>query len=239
MAARSRRALVFCALAVADGFQHLAARPARRVPTDRGSSRRIARAATPGDIAERLADSELVLEFDCFGFYNQDCLLTLGAGGGATFSAGMISDGPGEWRVTSGDPDDDENPADSFLEFSQPMTEVYSELYNVPSGVVFWRGRVDAAAERLLVVDGLAISESKNAGAGKLVNKLTGGGGFAREGRFSARAVLPGDDPSTLPQPVSIELYDDDVEPEQAAAGMGQRKRKRKAGTAPEKGFGS
>ena len=88
MAARSRRALVFCALAVADGFQHLAARPARRVPTDRGSSRRIARAATPGDIAERLADSELVLEFDCFGFYNQDCLLTLGAGGGATFSAG-------------------------------------------------------------------------------------------------------------------------------------------------------
>ena len=43
------------------------------------------------------------------------------------------------------------------------MTEVYSELYNVPSGVVFWRGRVANQEGRLAGhVDGVAISESSD-----------------------------------------------------------------------------
>ena len=78
----------------------------------------------------------------------------------------------------------------------------------------------------------------------KLVAKLTGGAGFQKEGDFTASAVAPGDDPATLPQPVSIELYgrrrlaaSSGVDPEFGE--LGKRKRKRKAGTAPEKGFGA
>jgi hypothetical protein len=180
--------------------------------------------------------------FSCFGFYNCDCLLTLGSGGTAAFSAGMISDGPGEWRVVSGDPEDGEDPRDAYLEFSQPVTEVYSELYNVPSGVVFWRGRVASEGNRLTIVEGIAISESSDTSR-KLVAKLTGSAGFQKEGDFTARAVLPTDDPATLPQPVSIELYDDGSAPQSSGFGdlddLGKRKRKRKAGTAPDKGFGT
>ena len=60
----------------------------------------------------------------------------------------------------------------------------------------------------------------------------------------TARAVAPGDDPATLPQPVSIELYDDGGSPQSSGVDpefgeLGKRKRKRKAGTAPEKGFGA
>ena len=123
------------------------------------------------------------------------------------------------------------------------MTEVYSELYNVPSGVVFWRGRVANEGGRLAIVDGVAISESSDTSR-KLVAKLTGGAGFQKEGDFTARAVAPGDDPATLPQPVSIELYDDGGSPQSSGVDpefgeLGKRKRKRKAGTAPEKGFGA
>ena len=81
------------------------------------------------------------------------------------------------------------------------MTEVYSELYNVPSGVVFWRGRVANQEGRLAIVDGVAISESSDTSR-KLVAKLTGGAGFQKEGDFTARAVAPGDDPATLPRAV-------------------------------------
>ena len=75
----------------------------------------------------------------------------------------------------------------------------------------------------------------------KLVAKLTGGAGFQKEGDFTARAVAPGDDPATLPQPVSIELYDDGGSPQSSGVDpefgeLGKRKRKRKAGTAPEHG---
>ena len=199
--------------------------------------------ATTADAASGLADTQLVLNFACFGFKKRDCLLTLGSGGTATFSAGMISEGPGEWRVVSGDPDDGEDARDAYLEFSQPITEVYSELYNVPSGVVFWRGKVASEGSRMCVVDGIAISEASDQ-ARKLVGKLTGSAGFQREGDFTARAVAPGDDPATLPQPVSIELFDDGSTPTSSGSSFGDlgtrgtRKRKRKAGTAPDKGFG-
>ena len=66
-----------------------------------------------------------------------------------------------------------------------------------------------------------------------------GGAGFQKEGTFTASMVMPGDAPETLPQPVSIELFDDGEDDASLAAAAGaKRKRKRKAGTAPEKGFG-
>ena len=172
-----RHALAFAACAATvNAFQGatLATKPRRTVPL---------RSST-ADATTGLADTQLVLKFACFGFKDRDCLLTLGSGGTATFSAGMVSDGPGEWRVVAGDPEDGENPRDAYLEFSQPVTEVYSELYNVPSGVVFWRGRVANEGGRLAIVDGVAISESSDTSR-KLVAKLTGGAGFQR------RAILP------------------------------------------------
>ena len=84
-----------------------------------------------------------------------------------------------------------------------------------------------------------AISESSDTSR-KLVAKLTGGAGFQKEGDFTcARAVAPRDDPATLPQPVSIELYDDGGSPPRRGVDpefgeLGKRKRKRKAGTAPD-----
>ena len=56
--------------------------------------------------------------------------------------------------------------------------------------------------------------------------------------------LLAVDDPATLPQPVSIELYDDGGSPQSSGVDpefgeLGKRKRKRKAGMAPEKGFGA
>ena len=116
--------------------------------------------ASTADAAPGLADTQLVLKFACFGFKDRDCLLPLGSGGTATFSAGMVRAGPGEWRVVAGDPEDGENPRDAYLEFSQPVTEVYSELYNVPAGVVFWRGRVANEGGRLAIVDGVAWKRS-------------------------------------------------------------------------------
>ena len=97
--------------------------------------------------------------------------------------------------------------------------------------------------DMIAIVDGVAISESSDTSR-KLVAKLTGGAGFQKEGDFTARAVAPGDDPATLPQPVSIELYDDGGSPQSSGVDpefgeLGKRKRKRKAGTAPEKGFGA
>ena len=97
MILRHAMTLVACAR-VAQAFQGptLAAPPRRTVPL---------RSST-ADAATGLADTQLVLKFACFGFKDRDCLLTLGSGGTATFSAGMVSDGPGEWRVVAGDPED-------------------------------------------------------------------------------------------------------------------------------------
>ena len=90
--------------------------PHRRLPasgTPSAPARR-ALAASTADAATGLADTQLV-KFACFGFKDRDCLLTLGSGGTATFSAGMVSDGPGEWRVVAGNPEDGENPRDAYL----------------------------------------------------------------------------------------------------------------------------
>ena len=105
----------------------------------------------------------------------------------------------------------------------------------MPAGVVFWRGRcVDRGGAGVDVVDGVAISESAST-ARKLLAKV-GGAGFQKEGAFTARLVLPTDDPAALPQPVSIELFDDAQDDAQAATRT-TRKRKRKPLPESDKGF--
>lgn len=191
--------------------------------------------ASPAEVALRLADERLVLSFACFGFFKRECLVNLKSDASLTFAAGMVSAEPGEWRVVGGDVDDGERAADSYLEFSQPLTDTYRELYDVPGGVVFWRGRVIDAGGALEVVDGVAISESTST-ARKLLSKI-GGPGFQKEGAFTARVVSPDDDPAGLPQPVTIELFDENQDDAKAASERTTRKRKRKPLPETDKGF--
>ncbi|KAH8067444.1 hypothetical protein JL721_7555 [Aureococcus anophagefferens] len=222
------RCCLVAALVVSGAHGFALPRPGARAPRGAGVSLR----ASPSDVAAALGDERLVLNFACFGFYERDCLLELDGDGTCEYSAGMISDGPGEWRVVGGDPDGGESPADAYLEFSQPMTEIYRELYNVPSGTVFWRGRVVPSGGGYAVVDGVAISRPSQASAALKV--VLSGGGFQKEGTFTGRLVLPDDDEDDLPQPVSIELFDgggDAPVAQQAAASASARSSRRRRAT--------
>ena len=110
MIVRYAAALVACA-ASTSAFAGPPAAPARR-----------ALAASTADAATGLADTQLVLKFACFGFKDRDCLLTLGSGGTATFSAGMVSDGPGEWRVAAG--------VERNRFFSTNLRENFEKMFN-------------------------------------------------------------------------------------------------------------
>ena len=229
------RCCLVAALVVSGAHGFALPRPGARAPRGAGVSLR----ASPSDVAAALGDERLVLNFACFGFYERDCLLELDGDGTCEYSAGMISDGPGEWRVVGGDPDGGESPGDAYLEFSQPMTEIYRELYNVPSGTVFWRGRVVPSGGGYAVVDGVAISEAESQTSKLLSKVVLRGGGFQKEGTFTGRLVMPDDDEDDLPQPVSIELFDDDGDDAAVAQQAAKRVRKRKKLKASEsdKGF--
>jgi len=120
----------------------------------------------------------------------------------------LASSWPLPLQVAPGDADGGEDPSAAYLEFSQPVTELYSELYNIPSGLVFWRGRVDLASEKLQIVEGTAISEASKEpvslmlSPGALLDRLRGAA-FQREGTFTATLAA---DEAVLPQPVAIEL---------------------------------
>ena len=62
--------------------------------------------------------------------------------------------------MVPGDTDDGERASDVYLEFSQPLSEIYTELYNVAGGVIYWRGKVDERGGVVQIDDGIAISES-------------------------------------------------------------------------------
>ncbi|KAJ8603126.1 hypothetical protein CTAYLR_004575 [Chrysophaeum taylorii] len=183
-------------LFVASTLSALAPRPAALVP----------RLATATEVEKQFGDQRLVVLFDCFGFFEQKTLITLSANKSVTYGPGMISEGPGEWRVVEGDPADGEDPDDNFLEFTQPMTMLYRELYNVPGGIVYWRGKV--VGDR--IEEGVAISESNLKAAFSfraLLAKLQGIR-FQKEGTFTADLVTDETDPASLPQPVRLDLFD-------------------------------
>ncbi|KAH8061044.1 hypothetical protein JL722_4337 [Aureococcus anophagefferens] len=206
------RCCLVAALVVSGAHGFALPRPGARAPRGAGVSLR----ASPSDVAAALGDERLVLNFACFGFYERDCLLELDGDGTCEYSAGMISDGPGD----------------------QPMTEIYRELYNVPSGTVFWRGRVVPSGSGYAVVDGVAISEAESQTSKLLSKVVLRGGGFQKEGTFTGRLVLPDDDEDDLPQPVSIELFDDDGDAEVAQqAAKRVRKRKKLKASESDKGF--
>ncbi|KAH8078458.1 hypothetical protein JL720_9649 [Aureococcus anophagefferens] len=185
------RCCLVAALVVSGAHGFALPRPGARAPRGAGVSLR----ASPSDVAAALGDERLVLNFACFGFYERDCLLELDGDGTCEYSAGMISDGPGEWRVVGGDPDGGESPADAYLEFSQPMTEIYRELYNVPSGTVFWRGRVVPSGGGYAVVAQQAAAARKR----KKLKASESDKGFAK---------APDPVAAPAPEPVAFESND-------------------------------
>ena len=92
--------------------------------------------------------------------------------------------------------------------------------------------------EEMTAVDlGVAISEAQSQSSRLLSKVVLRGGGFQKEGTFTARLVLPSDDEDALPQPVSIELFDDDTDDAAAAAAASKSRRKRKKLPKSDKGF--
>ena len=163
--------------------------------------------------ASSFAGERLKVTFSCFNLEDKQCLVELTEGGEVLYSMGMISERPGEWRVVAGDPSDGEDPKDSFLEFSQPLTFYYSDMFNIPSKMVFWRGKIDGTK----IVEGLAISENavpkdfdewwallSNGGPKAVLDRINGPK-FTKEGTFTAEVLTEN---TPLPKMVDIQVED-------------------------------
>jgi hypothetical protein len=90
----------------------------------------------------------------------------------------MVSAEPGFWRI-------EEEEGTDYLQFTCPLTELYSEIFDIPSALLFWRGplvRQDSGEASVpAVTDGIIISEKKT-----LWGLRTS---FIREGTFKLRAL--------------------------------------------------
>jgi hypothetical protein len=90
----------------------------------------------------------------------------------------MVSAEPGFWRI-------EEEEGTDYLQFTCPLTELYSEIFDIPSALLFWRGPLvrESSAEDAVpaVTEGVIISEKKT-----LWGLRTN---FIREGTFKLRAL--------------------------------------------------
>ncbi|CAE7203263.1 unnamed protein product [Symbiodinium sp. KB8] len=76
----------------------------------------------------------------------------------------MVAKELGAWCVIEGDPNEGEDPNDLFIEFTQPLTDLYKEAFTVPGGTAFWRGRLSfrttkAKKQKVFVEGGIVVSE--------------------------------------------------------------------------------
>lgn len=130
-----------------------------------------------------LCNKTLKLTSSVFGFPDYESLIDLISNGTVHFYGGMVSSELGAWSVIEGDANSGENPDDLYLEFSQPLTERYKEVFLVPGGVAFWRGRLNfvttkSGKNRTKIDDGLVTSTRKEQKDG-----------LVREGVFVAETV--------------------------------------------------
>lgn len=137
-----------------------------------------------------LCNKTLKLTSSVFGFPDYESLIDLISDGTVRFYGGMVSSELGAWSVIEGDANSGENPDDLYLEFSQPLTERYKEVFLVPGGVAFWRGRLNfvttkSGKNRTKVDDGLVVSTREK-------DQLVREGVFVAEtvGRLGAAKVI-------------------------------------------------
>lgn len=155
-----------------------------RQPRSRGSlGRLVARSAyagiEPGKEARvkgELADSMVCLTSSIFGFPDFRSLIQLKSDGSVHFSAGMIAEEPGAWSIEAGERDEDEDPNDLYLKFTQPLTKKYAKVFSVPGGTCFWKAKLVSSKD---------LSEAKFED-GQVVSEQPGGNNLVREGTFVA-----------------------------------------------------
>eukprot|EP00439_Symbiodinium_sp_Y106_P037614 s3351_g4.t1 len=130
----------------------------------------------------QLCNTTLKLTSSVFGFPDYESLVTLNDDGTILFFGGMVAKELGAWCVIEGDPNEGEDPNDLFIEFTQPLTDLYKEAFTVPGGTAFWRGRLSfrttkAKKQKVFVEGGIVVSEREE------------GTSLVREGIFSAESA--------------------------------------------------
>ncbi|CAM9384449.1 unnamed protein product [Discosporangium mesarthrocarpum] len=124
---------------------------------------------------EDLSDKRLFMEFNLFGFSGRTCQLELNANGDCVFSKGMVSKEPGAWRI-----EDEEG--QEYLQFTCPLTELYSELFDIPSALLFARIPVRKGADGDFILEGGQIISERSSLLGLKKDPID-------EGKFSARVM--------------------------------------------------
>eukprot|EP00611_Tribonema_gayanum_P025989 TRINITY_DN6069_c0_g1_i1.p1 TRINITY_DN6069_c0_g1~~TRINITY_DN6069_c0_g1_i1.p1 ORF type:complete len:254 (-),score=72.15 TRINITY_DN6069_c0_g1_i1:185-946(-) len=172
---------------------------------------RLAMAAEGVSVSD-LEGQRLWLNFAAFGFANRTCQLTLTPAGDCIYSDGMVSAEPGSWRIETEEGTD-------YLQFTCPLTELYSEIFDIPSALLFWRAELVRRAGEVQMQEGVIISEKVT-----LFGLRTN---FIREGSFRGR-VLRADEPFPSEGPITRIARPGD-ERKAKASGMGGAPRRRKA----------
>lgn len=157
-----------------------------RQPPSRGNlGRLVARSAYAGiepgkqaKVKSALTDSMVCLTSSIFGFPDFRSLIELKSDGSVHFSGGMIAEEPGAWSIEAGQKDEEENPNDLYLKFTQPLTKRYAKIFSVPGGTCFWKAKV-APSKR-----GEAVFED-----GMVVSATSSGNDVIREGTFTAKVA--------------------------------------------------
>ncbi|CAM9514718.1 unnamed protein product, partial [Choristocarpus tenellus] len=75
---------------------------------------------------EDVSGKRLWVKFSAFGFGGRTCQLELRDSGDCIFSKGMVTVQPGAWRI-------EEEQGQDYLQFTCPLTELYSEIFDIPS----------------------------------------------------------------------------------------------------------
>mmetsp|Transcript_31311 Transcript_31311/g.73012 ORF Transcript_31311/g.73012 Transcript_31311/m.73012 type:complete len:274 (-) Transcript_31311:96-917(-) len=131
---------------------------------------------TPTEARKEIQGLTLCLKSAVFGFPEFESLICLEENGEVDFYGGMIAREPGNWCVEPGAAVGEDAKA-CYLLFQQPLTDRYSKIFDVPSGKVLWKGRLNIDDKQISVKDGFIVSET------------TDGKDLQREGTFEARLV--------------------------------------------------
>ncbi|CAM9580187.1 unnamed protein product [Chrysoparadoxa australica] len=204
--------LLLAACACCRGFYQMAPALRRMGPLGGQSTRASSQLAASFD-PEELTGKRVWTNFAAFGFANRTCQVTLGEDGSCTFSQGMVTKTPGSWRI-----EEDEEDGVEYLQFTCPLTELYSQIFDVPSELMFWRGILQEEGDKVIVTDGVIISEKSSVFGLKT--------DFINEGNFTARVLENDERFPSEGGATKIELRDPSV----ATAQPKKTTRKRKGG---------
>jgi len=148
------------------------------------SSLTVSASNTRDSVLEELKGKKMRLTASIFGFPGFRSIVEFRADGSAHFSAGMVAKQAGGWNLENGDPDEGESEDDLYVQFTQPLTEKYIDMFTVPGGTCFWRGKIDVrggSKKRRIAVEGGVVVSEREENLGKV--------NLVKEGTFTAIQV--------------------------------------------------